>query len=387
MPTSLKSVSESPYAVGDIVKTAKGSPGANFVPTDGAKYTQSSKSLLYAAIGKIKDVDNVSPTLATLPSAINCLGIAYGAGLFVAVGHGNQGSTAVYFTSPDGVTWTQRALPSASYWIAVTYGNGRFVAICGGTQSNNTYGAWSTDGINWTGIALPVSTTWSHITYGGGLFIASSFFSSATNNIATSPDGVTWTTRTQSVSRAYGASAYGAGLYVVMSSSGTYVTSPDGVTWTQRTIGLFGSVVSLVYAGGQFVGVTNQGDAVVSADGLTWKMYRLPYGTQNGTNTSYPRAITYGDGVYVCVGGSQTSPASHAWASYDGKKWFSISSITSSTWSAVAYGVNTFAAISGDGIVSANTNALAIPIYSYNPATEFVVPNQNYGYIKFSDVV
>jgi len=50
-------------------------------------------------------------------------GVAYGNGLFVAVGIGD------IFTSPDGVNWTARTSVTSNYLNGVTYGNGRFVAV------------------------------------------------------------------------------------------------------------------------------------------------------------------------------------------------------------------------------------------------------------------
>jgi hypothetical protein len=54
-------------------------------------------------------------------------GVAYGNGLFVAVG-----DRGTILTSPDGVNWTERT--SGTNWLfGVTYGNGTFVAV-GGTK-------------------------------------------------------------------------------------------------------------------------------------------------------------------------------------------------------------------------------------------------------------
>jgi hypothetical protein len=49
-------------------------------------------------------------------------GVAYGNGLFVAVG--GSPDSSVILTSPDGVTWTQRTSPTSNDLNGVTYGNG-----------------------------------------------------------------------------------------------------------------------------------------------------------------------------------------------------------------------------------------------------------------------
>ena len=57
--------------------------------------------------------------------------VAYGKGIFVAVGGETSESFAI-ITSPDGVNWTGRTAPGPeTYLLAVAYGNGAFVA--GGT--------------------------------------------------------------------------------------------------------------------------------------------------------------------------------------------------------------------------------------------------------------
>ena len=76
-------------------------------------------------------------------------GVAYGNGLFVAVG-GYSGSwfnpsTSIILTSPDGAAWTQRTSPTSNPLRGVAYGNGLFVAVgAGGTILT------SPDGVRWT---------------------------------------------------------------------------------------------------------------------------------------------------------------------------------------------------------------------------------------------
>jgi len=53
--------------------------------------------------------------------------VAYGNGLFVAVGGSRDSSTIL--TSRDGVTWTQRVSGTSRDLNGVTYGNGLFVAV------------------------------------------------------------------------------------------------------------------------------------------------------------------------------------------------------------------------------------------------------------------
>jgi hypothetical protein len=88
--------------------------------------------------------------------------IAYGAGLYVAVG--DYGSI---ITSPDLVTWTARTHTAgttvATVWMSVGFANGLFVAV--GYNATQAYAYTSPDGITWTSRTLPSSGT----VIGGGV--------------------------------------------------------------------------------------------------------------------------------------------------------------------------------------------------------------------------
>jgi hypothetical protein len=55
--------------------------------------------------------------------------VAYGNGLFVAVGADSRSSASVILTSPDGVSWNQRTSGTDNNLHGVAYGNGLFVAV------------------------------------------------------------------------------------------------------------------------------------------------------------------------------------------------------------------------------------------------------------------
>jgi len=124
-------------------------------------------------------------------------GIAYGNGIYVAVGD----QTALMATSSNGVTWTE--LPTANnpfiYYEEETFSNwkrpiydiifaeGKFVAVGGGGII-----AYSTNGTEWTRAANPIATTNRAIrciTYGAGKFLVGGLYGKA----AYSEDGITWT--------------------------------------------------------------------------------------------------------------------------------------------------------------------------------------------------
>jgi len=78
--------------------------------------------------------------------------IAYGAGLFVAVGY--SGGSPIQ-TSPDGVTWTERTAGGLNY-KSVVWNRDHFVAIGYGSALASV----SLDGITWFNIAMPSSQLW-----------------------------------------------------------------------------------------------------------------------------------------------------------------------------------------------------------------------------------
>jgi hypothetical protein len=140
-------------------------------------------------------------------------GIAYGAGVFVAVGGydtstpANGGHTA---WSPDGITWTGvNTSPllnnSADDWLnGVAFGSGKFVSV-GGLDAGTGKALYSTDGKNWSASG-PLGFTNGYkanaVAAGGGLFVAVS----GSGQAAWSRDGVTWT--------ATAATTFGAGEYI-----------------------------------------------------------------------------------------------------------------------------------------------------------------------------
>lgn len=137
--------------------------------------------------------------------------IAYGAGLFVAVGPNGC------MTSPNGVTWTARTLLGGLYFN-VAFGNGMFVA------TGDNLLASSPNGITWTARSptLPYGRA---IAFGGGMFVIANSGTSDTTTL-TSADGVNWTVNANDFpsSQAIGEICFGQGKFLATSlSPGTQV--------------------------------------------------------------------------------------------------------------------------------------------------------------------
>lgn len=169
----------------------------------------------------------------------------------------------------------------------------------------------------------------------------------------------------------YSGIAYGNGKFVAVSNGSTSIMhSSDGETWTSVTVGSFG-LSDVVYANGKFVAVGAEFSGIdlvtnvqVSTNGVTWTRY-TPF-----TNAISPKAITYGNGLFVAVanGGSNrvmTSP--------DGISWtLRSASNNSNNWQSVAFGNNTFVAIANTG-----TNRTMYSTDGINWTGIAVTPNSN----------
>lgn len=266
-------------------------------------------------------------TARTLPSSSDWYSIAYGNGVFVAVGSGGTAAA----TSPDGIIWTARSLPSSGLWQSVAYGNSIFVAI----RSNSAVAASSPDGINWTARTMPTSSFWGSVTYGNGVFVA---VASGGTAAATSPDGITWTARTLPSSSAWEAVTFGNGVFVAIASGGAVAaSSTDGISWTARTLPSSANWRSVAYGNGVFAAVViTSSVAATSPDGITWTARTLP-------SSADWKSVTYGNGVFVAAPINSATAAT----SSDGITWTARSLPSISNWQAVVYGNGVFVAIAG----------------------------------------
>lgn len=173
-----------------------------------------------------------------VPGSAALTGLAYGKGLYVAVGPGAS------VTSKDAVHWTAGSTPPVGNVTGIAFGDGRFVAIAGDCPSfcfSETF--TSTDGVTWTQhTALPgTPVEFEAVTFTGKVFVASAPDSSASSeDLYTSPDGINWTF-------AYNAS--------------NCIGTPQ-VTWT-------GAQAVAIFNGCD--GTTDEPEVATSADGLTWK--------------------------------------------------------------------------------------------------------------------
>ncbi len=251
-------------------------------------------------------------------------GVTYGNGRFVAVG---QEGTVV--TSPDGITWTSGSLGIGLPLAAVTYGNGRYVAV-----GYNTV-ATSTDGASWSYKRVDFYGPCYDIVYGSGRFVAA-----CDGGIYLSSDGLTWAQKSAGVSLGV---VYGNGRFVVTGPDRLVWSSTDGETWTSRTSGVSGDFWGIAFGNGKYVAVGVDGVIATSTDGETWTERR------SGTGR-WLWHVAYGDGQFVAVGEMNTIvSATDGWTRRASGTDLNLYSVTAGDGRYVALGPRGTILTSADG--------------------------------------
>lgn len=297
------------------------------------------------------------------PQVQGLTGVAFGAGLFVAIGNSVNEDVIRWATSPDGTTWTGRSQAIGGGMKSFTnskvhFLNGKFMFFAEHSLPSGG-SAWvytSADGLTWTQAkvangrhrfeefdASPTLTvaagsdgdqysssdlvTWtpSPVVTGGGLYSHNDVTFGAGRFISTingfggqtysSADAVTWTALPGLLTPGGGRVEFGNGVHLL--NLGTIRRSTDGITFTTFTptlpTGWINLSGDLRFTGGRFIGqaVDLSGGAIRigylgSTDGTTWSPvgYLPPAPTAAaGQSRLYVYTdIAFGNGRYVLVG-------------------------------------------------------------------------------------
>ena len=192
------------------------------------------------------------------------LDVAYGKGVFVAVGE-----SATILSSPNGRQWTVQAFQtnSANRYNAVAFGNGMFVAVGDGAQKIRT----SEDGLVW-GPSQRGAHALYDVVFGEGRFVA------VGDAILTSINGRDWT-RVRRIPTAISI-AYGNSRFVALGNDQVWV-SRNGTRWTNSAVDVPGNFSSIVFNGQVFIASaedfeTSTASVWTSEDGLTWSLGAQP---------------------------------------------------------------------------------------------------------------
>jgi len=239
------------------------------------------------------------------------LEIAYGNGIWLAVGE-TSGTDNIYYTTDPAGTWTAvNGVFGTGFGFGIAYGNGTWVAVGDGSSGDNIWYTSDPTG-TWTSVNGPFGTRYGlGIAYGNGTWVSVGDGDSGDNiYYATDPTG-TWTAVNGIFGVAgggYGSGiAYGDGTWVAVGEGDSgnniyYTTDPTG-TWTAVS-GPFGSGagVGIAYGNGTWVAVGqgSSGDNIYYATNPadTWTAVSGPFGI------GYGSGIAYGNGTWVAVGES-----------------------------------------------------------------------------------
>ena len=300
-----------------------------------------------STIIKSKGITIPEWTIATTANIKPSL-IAYGDGMFVAIGRSTGFGTATYIAgySTDGVTWTKATLPVTGTWTHLVYGNGMFVAVDSKTDLKLVY---STDrGATWNQGTYPNGSYSTYLFgYGGGKFIMGGI---ASNDTYSSTDCITWTDG-GGPSVIMSSLAYGNGMFVGMEygAETKFGYSYDGRSWTTGTMPEF-TCKSMAYGDGMFVAIGGGrgAEALYSADGITWNETSIPINLRS-PGSNYPisfKQIAYGDRKFVALG----SRSNNVIYSFDGITWLAHklpSPLEDEQWESITYGNGRFVAVDG----------------------------------------
>jgi hypothetical protein len=238
--------------------------------------------------------DGIAWTNAYIGS-INPLGVAYGAGNYVAVGQ-----SGAIFTTTNLSTWTARNLPICPI-AALAHGNGVSVGIsgncamiyssedgihfiqrreCGGFLTsikfeNDIFVAAgsigiliSADGTNWASFSPPGTGAILSLGHEQGVWVA------VCQNIISSVDATNWTVRVENAGHMDGL-IYGNDRWVAFGWDGLIWSSPDGTNWLNCSYNSPADWSPGVFQDGLFslygpVSFLQPPSAVVSRDGVQW---------------------------------------------------------------------------------------------------------------------
>lgn len=302
-------------------------PSSDWIKCDGSVYDQSAYPALFNQLGTIPDGFDWENSNGPTSADIN--GGAFNNGYFVQVG-----ANGLIRNSPDGINWTAQTSGTSTTFHDAVAGLTIFLA-CGGngivytsggngstwgpktsqTTSNLFAAGFSDRDSLWlvAGAGGVISTSlgatnWILRNSGTTSTIYSIKFLNdhyiyvgAGGAMGTSTDGITWNTLSSGTASTIRDIAYGNGMYVYVGDLGLCATSPDSENWTPRAMQSASDLESVTFVDGMFIQTGTQGTVRTSINGVDWT--QRPSGTANQINSLVAGEIS-GEKLYVCLGNS-----------------------------------------------------------------------------------
>lgn len=266
-----------------------------------------------------------SQSSAALPPFPNLVSVAYGKGIFVAVG--DLGGKPLVETSTDGISWTTQDSGDSPSQV----GDESFIQVVAGSNGfliydleNSVY--FSSNGVNWVNVTAQLNSSIlphiDSIAWDGSEYLIVTDAQNPTAAIYKSPDGSNWTYISEQ------GSSWQVNRDIVKAAGTWYgiddanlthylVTSVDLAHWVdvlEPTGSQFTPSGSFAYIGQQFIGIDSDGLVGVSTDAINWTSSQVKPNNSGG----YINEIVSNGPTYVGVGGLNTAYVAY---SIDGKTW------------------------------------------------------------------
>jgi hypothetical protein len=213
------------------------------------------------------------------------------------------------------------------------------------------------------------------------------------NRAALSPDAINWTSKVLPSRGGWGVSAFGNNKFVI--TNGSYIaTSTDFISWSEIALPVSGSVSNMIYANNTFVILFQDGTIIISQDGTAWNQV-----STLSNILAYPSwsNIAYGNNTFIAIskivgyGGFMNTSAIYsdiAAISSDGISWTQVTLPAAKPWTCITYGNNKFIALDGNyvmPIAAISSNGIDWT-YEISADTGFYAQSIAFGQNKFVSV-
>lgn len=237
-------------------------------------------------------------------------GIAYGNGIFLAVGKNGK-----IFYSLNCSEWVPVDLNLADDFYAITFANGRFVATSDRQTKNGkstivgpSMVMSTTDGVSWS-VPFSYDARMTSVIWKNGMF-----WGAAYNSIVCSADGVTWKKNQLHTNSYLSEIIDGGNNFVGINRNQGISISNDAKYWEPVLAGTRGRLQSVSYFNGLFVAVGINDGILTSKDGKVWKNERLKIRPNNG---AFDTVLNLNDKI-IAIGKNSI------FSSVDGVNWTNI---------------------------------------------------------------